>query len=76
MLKTHCVTNLRASTQRCACCVLELLRRVLVLYIQYNQYIYVPVLRFGDCIPILGDCRTTLSREAEWPTLGFPMMVW
>ena len=26
MLKTHCVTNLRASTQRCACCVLELLR--------------------------------------------------
>ena len=25
MLKTHCVTNLRASTQRCACCVLELL---------------------------------------------------
>ena len=26
LLKTHCVTNLRASTQRCACCVLELLR--------------------------------------------------
>jgi cAMP phosphodiesterase len=25
MLKTHCVTNLRASTQRWACCVLELL---------------------------------------------------
>ena len=24
--KTHCVTRLRASTQRCACCVLKLLR--------------------------------------------------
>ena len=28
MLKTHCVTNLRASTQRCARCVLELLETV------------------------------------------------
>ena len=25
MLKTHCVTNVHASTQRCACCVLKLL---------------------------------------------------
>jgi hypothetical protein len=30
MLKTHCVTNLRASTQRCACCVLELLSTVVM----------------------------------------------
>jgi hypothetical protein len=28
MLKTHCVTNQRASTQRSACCVLELLRLI------------------------------------------------
>ena len=38
--KPHCVTNLRASTQRCALRVLELLRRVYNTYIDTYTYTY------------------------------------
>ena len=36
--KTHCVTKLRASTQRCACCVLELLCICIYIYIHTRMF--------------------------------------
>ena len=43
MLKTHCMAKVRASTQRCACCVLKLLRE----FFQFTKglkyaHIYIP----------------------------------